>query len=112
MNAYQIGFLYEIKAARYIRARGYRILARRFRAGDGEIDIVALDGDTVVFAEVKARPDSRLDSGIAAVDADKRRRLEHAAGAFLRSRGWTDRPCRFDIVEFTRAGVQYLENAF
>ena len=62
MNAYQIGFLYEIKAARCIRARGYRILARRFRAGDGEIDIVALDGDTVIFAEVKARPGSRRRS--------------------------------------------------
>ena len=112
MNAYRVGFLYELRAARLVRQRGYRVLARRYRAGDGEIDLIARDGDEIVFIEVKARPDQPLGSGIDAVDADKRRRVRRAAQIYRERNGLTDTPCRFDILEFTRAGVYYMENAF
>ena len=62
MNAYSIGVLYELKAARYLRRQGCRVIARRYRAADGEIDLIARDGDTLAFIEVKARPDARLGS--------------------------------------------------
>ena len=78
-NAYQAGLLYELRAARYVRRRGYRLLNMRYRARDGEIDLIARDGDTIVFIEVKARPAGKLGAGVAAVTADKRRRLRHAA---------------------------------
>lgn len=112
MNAYQVGFWYELRAARYVRGRGCRILKRRYRARDGEIDLIAREGDTILFIEVKARPQARLGSGIAAVDADKRRRVRHAAQVYLTQHGLTESPRRFDILEFTRAGIQYQKNAF
>ena len=112
MNAYHVGYLYELRAARYVRQKGFRILNRRYRAADGEIDLIALDGETLVFIEVKARPDGALGSGAEAVTADKRRRVRHAAQAYCQRNGCTDRICRYDILEFSRAGVYYMENAF
>ena len=112
MNAYKIGFLYELRAARYVRARGCRILERRYRAGDGEIDLIARDGDTLAFIEVKARPDGRLGSGAEAVTADKRRRIRNAARLYCARHGCGEEICRYDILEFTRAGIRYMENAF
>lgn len=112
MNAYHAGFLYELRAAWYARRRGFRILARRYRAKGGEIDLIALDGNTLVFIEVKARPKGRMGSGTQAVTADKRRRVRQAAQAYCARYGCTERPCRYDILEFSRAGIWYLENAF
>ncbi len=112
MNIYQIGLFYELRAARYVKKRGYRILAKRFRALDGEIDLICRDGDVIVFLEVKARPNARMGKGIEAVNADKRRRLRAAAGVYLKRSKLLDAPCRFDIIEFSRAGAVYMENAF
>ena len=110
-TAYQSGFIYELRAAKYLRAQGYKILERRFRAVDGEIDLIARDGDVIVFIEVKARPQNRLGVGAEAVDFDKMRRVYDAAGVYL-SRHAPDAACRFDILEFTRAGVRHMKNAF
>ena len=111
-NAYHVGFLYELRAARWVKKRGYRLLERRYRARGGEIDLIARDGDAIVFIEVKARPDAPLGSGVEAENGDKRRRVRSASAAYLQQKGWNGRPCRYDILEFTRAGVQYMENAF
>ena len=112
MNIYEIGLFYELRAARYVRKKGYRIVKRRYRAMDGEIDLICMDGETIVFLEVKARPGARLGAGIAAVDADKRRRLHAAANAYIRRNKLYNTACRFDILEFSRAGAVYLEDAF
>lgn len=110
-TAYQSGFIYELRAAKYVRAQGYKVLERRFRAADGEIDLIARDGDVIVFIEVKARPGNRLGGGTAAVDFDKMRRVHDAAAVYL-SRRAPEAACRFDILEFTRAGVRHMKNAF
>ena len=110
-TAYQSGFIYELRAAQYVRAQGYKVLERRFRAADGEIDLIARDGDEIVFIEVKARPGNRLGGGAAAVDFDKMRRVHDAAAVYL-SRRAPEAACRFDILEFTRAGVRHMKNAF
>lgn len=110
-TAYQSGFIYELRAAKYVRAQGYKVLERRFRAADGEIDLIARDGEVIVFIEVKARPGYRLGGGAAAVDFDKMRRVHDAAAVYL-SRRAPEAPCRFDILEFTRAGVRHMKNAF
>lgn len=112
MNAYGIGFFYELRAARYLRARGCRVLARRYRGGSGEIDLIARDGDILAFIEVKARPEGRLGSGVEAVTADKRRRVRSAARDYCMRNGFADLACRYDILEFTRAGINYIKNAF
>ena len=110
-TAYQSGFIYELRAAQYVRAQGYKVLERRFRAADGEIDLIARDGEVIIFIEVKARPQNRLGGGAAAVDFDKMRRVHDAAAVYL-SRRAPEAACRFDILEFTRAGVRHMKNAF
>ena len=112
VNIYEIGLIYELRAARYVKKRGYKILDRRYRALDGEIDLICRDGDVIVFLEVKARPEGRMGKGISAVHADKRRRIRAAANVYLKHKHFTDAACRFDILEFTRAGAIYMENAF
>ena len=112
MNIYQIGLIYELRAAKIAKKRGYKVLKRRFRAHDGEIDLICRDGETVVFIEVKARPNARMGSGVEAVTRDKRRRIRAAAGVYLKSQRLTEASCRFDIIEFSRAGAMYMENAF
>lgn len=112
MSIYTTGLLYELRAAHYVKKRGYRILEKRFRARDGEIDLIARDGETIVFIEVKARPNGRIGRGIEAVHYDKQRRIRSAAQAYLYRKKMNDALCRFDILEFSRAGVVYMENAF
>ena len=87
----------ERRAARYLRWHGYRILARNFRAAGAEIDLVALDGETLVFVEVKTRRSEAAGSPLAAVDARKQARLRRAAEVYA-VRAGTQRPVRFDVV--------------
>jgi len=103
-------------AARYLQARGYRIIARNLRTRLGELDLVALDGEAVVFVEVKTRRTDRAGGGAEAVDAAKRRRLLRLARAFVAARGLADRPCRFDVVALAvrpgRARIEVVRDAF
>jgi len=81
-----------------LRRRGYAILARRFRTPRGELDIVARDGETLVFVEVKARRDERCGTPQEAVTWHKRRRLAAMADDFLARARLGAVPCRFDVV--------------
>lgn len=96
--------------------RGYAVLARRYRTRVGEIDIVARDGDTVVFVEVKARTNRRFGGGEAAVTPWKQRRIAHMAVDFLARARLGARPCRFDVVvvdlETDSVRVDVFVNAF
>ena len=85
-------------ACRELRCRGYDILARRFRTRFGEIDIVARDGPTLVFVEVKTRRTAAFGGPTAAVNAAKQRRLVNMARSFLIGLGGPPPPCRFDVV--------------
>src|SRR5690349_13488759 len=85
---HRFGAFGEDKAAEFLRRRGFEVLARNVRTAYGEIDIVAMDGATVVFIEVKSR---RSRGGLEAVDARKRKRLSRLALAFLARAGWLDR---------------------
>ena len=88
----------EKAAERELRRRGLTILERNVRAGGGEIDLVALDEETIVFVEVKARSDGARGSPEEAVDRRKRQAVVRAARALLRRRGLLDRPRRYDVV--------------
>ncbi len=79
--AFRVGLSAESRAAAYLIAKGYRIVARRFRTPVGEIDIVARRRDVLVFAEVKAR--ARLDDAAEAVTERGKRRIVAAAEAWL-----------------------------
>jgi putative endonuclease len=88
-------------ACRELRRRGYTVLARRYRTRVGEIDIVARDGETVVFVEVKARTTSRFGAPQEAVTWRKRARLRALAADYLSRHNLTDSPCRFEVVAVT-----------
>ena len=110
MNAQKTGWLGEMRAAAFLRGQGMRILKKRWRTAHGEIDLIARDGNTLVFVEVKTRPRGRLDSGLTAVNAEKRGHIRSAARDYLRGRGET--PFRFDVIEISAAGLRHIKNAF
>ena len=90
----------EAAAREHLLDAGLRMLAANAAARFGELDLVMLDGDTVVFVEVRYRRSARFGGGAASVDAGKRRRLVLAAQQFLAThREHRDAPCRFDVVD-------------
>jgi putative endonuclease len=88
----------EARAAAYLAARGYRIVARNARADGVEIDLVAARGALVVFVEVKTRRTRTAGAPEEAVDARKRARLVRGAAAWLCERGSRGRRARFDVI--------------
>lgn len=91
----------EEAAERYLRGQGYVIVERNLVTHLGEIDIVALDGETLCFVEVKARATGEFGPALAAVGARKRGRLARAAALFL-ARNRSQRACRFDVLGLDR----------
>ncbi len=112
-----LGLAGEQAAAEALVRAGYQILESRFRRRVGEIDIVAVDGDVVVFVEVKTRSGTGFGHPAEAITATKRHRMARAAQIYLGRKGWEERPCRFDVVEvLATAGrgmsVRHIEDAF
>jgi putative endonuclease len=93
-----LGKLGENLACAALKQRGYAIIARRYRTKLGEIDIVARDGDTTVFVEVKLRTGTDFGGGAVAVNAAKQRKVAQMAMNYLVRHRLDDRPCRFDVV--------------
>ena len=110
--AFRLGLSAESRAAAYLIAKGYRIVARRWRSGVGEIDIVARRRGTLVFVEVKAR--AKLDDAAEAVIVPQRRRIIAAAEAWLAEHpddGNSD--MRFDAVLVAPGKMpRHIEAAF
>ena len=94
----------EERAVEELERRGYAILARRYRTRHGEIDIIARDGETTVFVEVKARVAAEFGSAAEAVTPAKQRRLARMAFDYATRHGLLNRPCRFDVVAIDSAG--------
>ena len=94
----QLGESGENLACRELESRGYAILARRYQTRHGEIDIVAEDGDVIVFVEVKRRRTREFGTAAEAVTRWKQRRVAAMAVDYLARNRVTTRPCRFDVV--------------
>jgi putative endonuclease len=92
-------------AVEELARRGYAILARRYRTRHGEIDVVARDGEALVFVEVKARTTTEFGAAAEAVTPWKQRRLVSMATDYLARHRITDRACRFDVITVDRAGA-------
>ena len=88
----------EALAARYLQRQGYRINERGVRNGRGEIDLVARQGQTLVFVEVKTRRSLRAGNPVLAVDENKQRRLARLALDYCQQHRLLDCPARFDVV--------------
>ncbi|HYM38318.1 MAG TPA: YraN family protein [Nitrospiraceae bacterium] len=107
----------ESEAERYLRRKGYCILARNARTPSGEMDLVTRSGSVLVFVEVKARGSSTHGGAVAAVDGRKRARLVKLAAQYLARHGLRDQPCRFDVVlcaggKESPAVLEHIEDAF
>ena len=89
----------EILAVDYLRKHGYRIVSSGYRMKGGEVDIIAWDGDVLVFVEVKARQNTEPPED--AVGRQKQRRLIRAAEVYIALRRLHETPYRFDIVAVT-----------
>ena len=85
-------------AAAELERRGYAILARRYRTRYGEIDIIARDGETTVFVEVKARASAAMGTAAEAVTIQKQRKLARMAADYLARTAGSNAACRFDVV--------------
>jgi putative endonuclease len=88
----------EEDAIRWLTGQGYEVLERNVMSHAGELDVVARDGDTLVFLEIKARASGRYGPAIAAVDARKQRRISRAAALYVATKGLHRSPCRFDVL--------------
>lgn len=105
-------------AEAFCALRGWRVVDRNAREGRGEIDLIALDGETVVFVEVKFRTGRDRAAPLVAVNAKKREDVGRAATRWLARRGLTERPVRFDVVAITweadgsELRAEHVANAF
>jgi putative endonuclease len=102
---YQRGIDAEAAAAGFLTRLGYRILATRWRCRGGEIDLIAEDGRTVVFVEVRMRTSLAHGRPEETIGSLKRRRLVGAAASWLTACG-RGRPCRFDVVAIASRGEE------
>ena len=113
----QRGAHFEDVACTYLKAKGYRILERNVYLLRKELDIVALDGDTVVFVEVKGRLSTRYGVAAEAVGSRKRGHMVKVAEAYMGRKGLWGKPCRFDVVcvgcnaHGTRS-IEHIKDAF
>ncbi|OGW67786.1 MAG: YraN family protein [Nitrospirae bacterium RIFCSPLOWO2_02_FULL_62_14] len=107
----------ESEAERYLRRKGYRILARNARTPSGELDLITRSGSVLVFVEVKARGSSTHGGAVGAVDGRKQARLVRLAAQYLARHQLRNQPCRFDVIlcvgsEESPAVVEHIEHAF
>ncbi|HUO57161.1 MAG TPA: YraN family protein [bacterium] len=118
-STYQKGKSGEDKAAAFLRLKGYKILERNYRVGQGEIDLIAQRGQTLVFVEVKTRRGKSQGSPLEAVTPHKVKRLSNAAAFYLAQHPQVPASCRFDVVTLGPdknwlglAKIRHYENAF
>ena len=111
-NNRETGSYYERMAGVYLTEKGYEILEYNYRCKLGEIDIIARDGDYLVFCEVKYRADDRKGTPAEAVDYAKQRVISKSALYYKTVNGIDEIPCRFDVVSIEDDRIILYQNAF
>ena len=103
-------------AAAFLQRKGYTIIERNYYFGHGELDMIARDGDVLVFVEVKTRKSASYGPAEYSITYGKQKQLYHIAQGYMFERKINNVPCRFDvvIVEFERGKpvFKHYENAF
>jgi len=99
-------------AAEYLRNNGYRIVEKNYKNRFGEIDIIAKDGNTVVFIEVKTRNTPSYGTPSSAVDSKKQQRMGKVAVTYLIKKRLTHHPVRFDVVSICDGKIEVIRDAF
>lgn len=103
-------------AATHLKKNGYSIIEKNYRTRTGEIDLIAMDGDTLVFIEVKARRTERFGSPKEALSIQKQKKIVLTAYHYLKALGRSDLRIRFDVVSILMAGndpsIEVVKGAF
>ena len=106
----------EAVAIRSLKKNGYKIIEQNYRTRIGEIDIIAKDGKTIAFVEVKARKSTRFGNPKYAVTHAKQRKISMVALEYLKSTGQNSAKARFDVVAITALSahpqIEIIKNAF
>lgn len=105
-------------ASRYLQGRGLRLIERNWRQSFGEIDLILLDGPTLVFVEIKYRQDQEWMPAIESISPGQQRRIARVGACYLQQQGatlsWQD--CRFDVVlllgPWPRPRIEWIRDAF
>ena len=111
-NNREVGTDYEEKAAEILKTHGYQILEKNFRCRMGEIDIIARDGEYLVFCEVKYRKGAAMGHPSEAVGVRKQRVISKCAAWYLAKNGMDGTACRFDVVSIEGRDITLIKNAF
>ena len=109
---HRIGKRFEDQAAAYLEALGFTIVARNWRAGRKEIDIIARHERLLVFVEVKASMTSSFGHPAERVDASKMKNLSEAAQRYLIEKGISGCDLRFDVITFSDGRLEHFPDAF
>lgn len=102
----------EEAACKFLKEKGYKILARNYSAPAGEIDIIAAHKDTLVFVEVKARAGASFGGPLAAVTQAKQRKIANTAVLYIKEKGLKYSNIRFDVAAVIQNNIEHIENAF
>ena len=112
----ELGKFGEELALRRIKRLGYKKIVRNFRCPLGEVDIIARDGDTLVFMEIKTRKGRSIDYAKEAVNERKKRQISKVALAYMKSMDCSDVRARFDVVAISlgrgKPEIEVIKNAF
>lgn len=111
-NKRTIGSRKEKQAGAYLETLGYQIVLYNYRCRFGEIDIIAKDGDALVFCEVKYRKTEKSGHPLEAVDSKKQRVISKCAMYYNTTNGLSYLPCRFDVVGILGEQIEVIKNAF
>jgi putative endonuclease len=111
------GRYYESLALRYLKAHGLRLIKKNYRCTSGEIDLIMLDKNTLIFVEVRFREDEDYGSAIETIDRRKQQKVIRAAQHYLLlNRIYESRQCRFDVIGITKKNddveFSWVPNAF
>jgi putative endonuclease len=103
-------------AVKFLSRKGYKILKRNYRYGHGEIDIIAMDKDVLIFVEVRMKFSDKFGFPEDSVTIKKREQLKKIASAFIQMNEVNFSECRFDVIGITfkdgKFNINHIENAF
>ena len=108
----EVGRSNEARAVAFLIDRGYAIVERNWRCKVGELDLIARDGDTLAFVEIRSRADASRGTALETVRSAKQRKLAQVAAAYLAAKRPRARACRFDVVGITGAEIVLVKDAF
>jgi putative endonuclease len=107
-----LGSAGERRAVKFLKNKGYKILNKNYKTHVGEIDIIAKDGDCLVFVEVKTRSSRDFGAPSEAVSSQKIRKYYKVASEYLLVNHLSEQECRFDVIEIEKEKINHIIDAF